>query len=437
MNKNYLKFTTLILAGALALTSCKDDDDEVKTTNEPEFPTEYSELTVEQNKSNLEDNGIQLINNITDLKITSGIQASIAFSEHLDGSTLPENLENGRSGNNPGVNLLRFLASFGKGKSSIDATLSNMRVTEEGFASFQEEYESVLGIYTYNKANDTWTYEKTGSKIVFKFPSKTAGTVNNAEYAIYDYKGVKITSNLGGDSYTGDYPTSLKADLTIDGTKKMEYSFAAAYNDQGEPTSVSTSFTIDNYKLSYDISNTTTKATVDYAVTKDGKNLLSLGARATGNFNSGNVENSEGPEDVFETGSAYFQIMNVKFSGEVNTPALIKALETAETKTQEAAAWNANYKLVVFYADSKKKIADSEFYVTTETDTYINWGSEECTYDEENGYQCPEVTETRDVLDVRMIFADATKSDLATYTEVGFDDIQNKLESFIDDLKND
>lgn len=432
MNKNYLKFTTLILAGALAVTSCKDDDDDVKTTNEPEFPTEYSELTVEQNKGNLEDNGVELINNVTDLKNSSGIQTSIAFSQHLDGSTLPENLEGGRVAGNPGVNLLRVLASFGKGKSSIASTLSNMRVAEEGFSSFQQEYESVLGIYTYNKANDAWTYEKTGSKIVFKFPSSETGTVNNAEYAIYDYKGVQITSNLGGDSYTGDYPTSLKADLTIDGKKKMEYSFSAAYNDQGEPTSVSTSFTIDSYKLSYDISNTTTKASVDYGLTKDGKNLLSLGARATGNFNSTNVENSEGPEDVFETGSAYFQIMNIKFSGEVNTPSLITALDAADTEAEAAKAWNDNYKLLVFYADSKKKIADSEFYVTTETETYY-----ECTDDEVNGVQCDEVTETKDVLDVRMVFADGTKSDLATYTEVGFNDLQSKLESFIEDLQND
>ncbi|HEY9048351.1 MAG TPA: hypothetical protein VIN08_20730 [Ohtaekwangia sp.] len=437
MIKNYLKFSALILSGILAV-SCGKDDEETNNTNEPEFPTEYSDLTVEQNKANLEDNGISLVKSVTSLKNTSGIQTSIAFSKHLDGSTLPDNLSNGRVSNTQGVNLLTILASLGNDKTSVADALSNMRVEAGDFTSFQEEYESLLGIYTYSKANDTWTYTQTGSKIVFRFPSTENGTTNNAEYSVYDYKGTQITSNIGGDSYTGDYPTALKADLTIDGTKKMEYSFSAAYDSNGEPTNVSTSITIDNYKFSYDVENTTTKASVDYGLTQDGKNLFAFGARATGNFNSGNIENSGGPEDVFETGSAYFQILNIKFSGEVNTPELVKALDAAKTKAEQAAAWNANYKLIVFYADSKKKIADSEFYVTTESITYPDYGSDQCKFDQWGyPYDCPDVTETRENLEVRIVFADNTKSDLATYTETGFEDIQDELSAFIEDLGND
>ncbi len=223
MNKTFLKFGALIVAGSV-FVGCSKDDNEVKTT-EPEFPTEYSELTVEQNKTNLEENSISLVNSVTTLKNASGIQTSIAFSKFLDGSTLPDNISGGRVGNSGGVRLLQLLASFGQGQSSPAKTLSGLRVAGDNFESFKAEYADVVGVYTYSKGNDTWTYEKTGEKIVFKFPSTEAGTVNNAEYSVYGLETVTITSNLGGDDYAGDYPTALKADLTINGAKRVSIPF--------------------------------------------------------------------------------------------------------------------------------------------------------------------------------------------------------------------
>ena len=101
MNKTFLKFGALIVAG-LVFVGCSKDDNEVKTT-EPEFPTEYSELTVEQNKTDKEDNSISLVNSVTTLKNASGIQTSIAFSKFLDGSTLPDNISGGRVGDNESI----------------------------------------------------------------------------------------------------------------------------------------------------------------------------------------------------------------------------------------------------------------------------------------------------------------------------------------------
>lgn len=430
MKKTFLKFGAFIVAGSMFVGCNKDED--VKAI-EPEFPTEYSELTVAQNKTKLEDNGVSLMNNITTFKNSSGIQTSIAFTQHLEGATVPENI-GGRVSNNSGIKLLQTLSSFGKGKTSPSKTIKGLRISEDdGFTSFKAEYDELIGVYTYHKANDSWTYEKTGDKIVFKFPSTEEGTVNNAQYSIYGLETVTINSNLGGDNYTGDYPTALKTELTVDNVKKMEYNFSAAYNSNGDPSSIAISLTIDSYILAYEISNSTTDARFDYSLKNGDQILFAYGVRATGNFSSTSVEGSEDPGDVITTSSAYFQIMNIKFSGEINADALVDALASATTKEQELAAWNANYKLVVFYDDTKKKIADSEFYITEEE--YTEW--EMVWNNETQEYEWVEKTLTRESLEIRLVFADESKSDLATYTDTGFEDLSNSFESFIEDLEND
>ena len=114
---------------------------------------------------------------------------------------------------------------------------------------------------------------------------------------------------------------------------------------------------------------------------------------------------------------------------------LLPGLLTAETPEATAAAWNANYKLLVFYADSKQLIAQSEFYGYTKTEEYesCDWIWNETT--QEYDTECHTYTYDDDRLEVRMIFADGSKSDLKTYTEVGFADLQNKVEQFVEDLE--
>ncbi|HEY3403381.1 MAG TPA: hypothetical protein VGK59_08350, partial [Ohtaekwangia sp.] len=177
---NYLKISVMLLAGTMLACS---DDDEKANPNKPEFPTEFSGFTPEQNKANLEDNGIELINSIEELKDASGIEAMIAFGNHVSGSEGLDNLEGGRKNGN-GTAIARLLAAFGEGKSSASQTLSGMRIAEDDFASFEDEFNSAVGVYTYDKTNDTWSYTETGDKITFKFPSTEEGTSNNAEFSV-------------------------------------------------------------------------------------------------------------------------------------------------------------------------------------------------------------------------------------------------------------
>ena len=422
MKKTFLKFGAFILAGSL-LVACKKDDD--ATPNKPEFPTQFSDLTVEQNKENLEDNGIELVNSLNSIKDTDGIQTMIAFSEHLSDSDMPDHLENGRVKESQGMRLIHLLSSFGKGNATGRKTLAGLRTKEGDFVSFADEFENAKGIYTYDKETDSWTYEDTGDKIVFRFPSTKEGTTANAEYSMFGYTGANINSELGGD-YEGDYPTGLKAELKVNNAVKMSFSFSAKYNGNGDPSQVAVSFTIDAYKFAYNLTNTTSKVAVDYTLTQGSTTLLALGASATGTFSTNAVSESEGPEDVVTEASGYFQIINIKFSGLLDVQGLNGALSDDGIGEQELVdALNENYKLMVYYADTKQKIADSEFYVASREECYYDWGIEE------------EVCEEVAAVDVRMVFADGSKSDLETYTDEGFQDLQDELESFVDSIEEE
>jgi hypothetical protein len=413
MKKPMLKFPSILLGLALfsssvLLTSCKDDEVK-KEESEFEVPTTYSELSVEQNKANLEDNGVELVNNLTEFKNTAGIQSTISFSDVLNSAEFSGGRKDMNS--NKAIFAIKKLASFAKNKKSGSDIFTGLRAQEGEPSSAQELFDELVGTYTYNKTTNTWDETATTGKIIFKFPSTKTGSTNNAEFVIYDYAGVVIPNVTIGDDYTGDLPTSLKADLKVDGTVQLSYTFAASYNNSGEPTSISTAITIGPFKLSFEAKNTTTVVSADYALTHSGKNLISFGAAANGNFTTGNLETSENPGDVATSASAYFQLLNIKFAGDVNIKALADGLEGSPPASQSVKLLNDNYKLSVFYADSKKLIARTEFYVATDgLDEYA---------------------------DVRLIFADGSKADLETYTDVGFQEIQDALEAFASDVEDD
>lgn len=435
MNKPFLKFTAFFLAGAM-LVACGSDDDATKSNDETgaEFPTEFSDLTVEQNKSNLQDNGIEFTNSVETLKNSSGIETSIAFA----GFAADGDLEvGGRKSALPIFDLVNNLRNFAQNDQPVDKTLGALRTSAE-VESIQAEFDNAAGTYTYN--GQGWDYVAAASgKIVFKFPSKDNGTTNNAEYTIYGYTGVNVTNSaVNGEGYTGEYPTGLKIDLAIDGQKKLEYSFAAAYNSKGEPTSLTIAVKVDAFVLAYEVSNDVSKASVRYSLKENDKNLYVLGADAEGNFDTDNIEDSNGGDDVVNKGTIYFQVLNIKFSGEIDVKALMTALEAIpqmeddlEEEKAEAAAYNANTQMVVFYADSKKKIAEGEVVAVTKTDTYTY---QDCEWvDEIQDWVCEEkeYTDVYNTKDLQLVFADESRMSIETYVETGFGQLTDKLEEIL------
>lgn len=435
-----VKLVTLLLSAALFVACSDDDDGDKSIVPDEQLPTEFSELTDEQNKEKLEENGLELVQDIRQLKNTQGVKTSISFSYFLSSAELPET---GRTaGSLQPLDLIRSLAAFGEGNVSVTDVLKSARGKEtdpedEDPDTAQELFDSNVGVFTYDAELETWSHTPgNNGKIVFRFPSTKEGTQNDAEFVIDGYTSQQV--NNPEVEYNGDLPTALKASLKVNGTEHIGYALAASYKANGEPTSIETSLTINAFKFSVKVTNTTQEVAAEYTLVHGDKTLISLGAGASGNFDSSNI-NDNYDEDfgtVLQRAEAFFQIVNIRFSAELNAQGLDNALQAAETIEQEADAWNANVTMVVYYADSRKKIADTEFYGTTETHEYqqcIDLNADE-TY---GPGECNTVSFEEEAMELRLVFKDNSTSDLETYTDVGFEDIRSEIEDIFDELETD
>jgi hypothetical protein len=171
---------------------------------------------------------------------------------------------------------------------------------------------------------------------------------------------------------------------------------------------------------------------------KSGKILIGMGANAMGNFTESGLTSADGPESVLDEAKAYFQFMDVRMAGNINFKGYLTGMEDVDTEEEsayaaaEANVLNNNVNLAIFYVSNLQKIAETEFYTYDETYSYTyqdyNWitGTYETVTEEYN--------ET--MLDVRLIFSDGSKSDLETYVNTGFGNLERDLSNFLSDLED-
>lgn len=407
-----IPFIALFAASSMLVFSCNKDE-----TVEPEieFVDEFSELTPEENKAKLEDNGIELIREMEGLKDVSAIETAVNLANLL--SYL------GDSEASAGGRMMHSFRSLQEGTGSPKEIFSTMRLAADVPSgdpqSIQEFFDTYAGTYNWVAASEEWSYTEGGKDVIFKFPATESGSTNNAVFSMRDYQGTTI-SNPIEESYSGDLPTRLVMDMTVDGSKVMDYRFAATYNSAGEPASLDISLTLAPYTFTIQQAYTAEAANIDYSLKKDAKLLMAFGANTKGNnFDADNLSHGE-PQEIVEEVSAYFQLMNIKIAGTVDVKNLTDGLaqidyeNDAEAVQKEVDLYNQHYKLQVYYADSKLKIADTEFYYYTGVS---EWSGEEY-----------------EAVELRLVFADDSKSDLETYFNTGFDGFIEELNAFFDNL---
>jgi len=88
---------------------------------------------------------------------------------------------------------------------------------------------------------------------------------------------------------------------------------------------------------------------------------------------------------------------------------------------------NNNTSIKLTYASSGQTIATGEWYLMTNTYTDYQW--------DDNAQNWVEVQNTSNEPSVRIVFPDGSKSDLETYFGNGFDDLQNDIEQFFNDIE--
>lgn len=429
--KKFLSFTMMAMIG-LWLFSCSEDEIAPLEDGKVAIPDAFTELTVEQNKTELEKNGQQLLTEIdemNDLQIVNVIDAFNDFSSISSPQT--------------GARVLNTMTGLDE-SASVRDIFTALRTTEEEFTSLQELFNEYSGTFTWNPTLQDWDFVAGKGKIEMLFPGTSTGTTNDAKILIHSYKSITGPNPLGED-YTGDLPTQVLMDVTYKGTNVLAYVFNATYNDKGEPTAVNTSLTLAPFKFEVKLVNTTSLVSAKYTLSKSGNILISMGAGAEGEFTEAAYNAGEG-EGMITNANVYFRLLDITLAGNVDVTKMeagIDAIYADEYDAQgywnqdfdydaaavkEAKLWNDNVNLVAFYNSSKKKIAEADFYTY---DREYTW--QDYQYNEQTGeYDMVTVTETDTRMDIRLVFSDGSKSDMETYFNTGFEDITTDLETFFD-----
>ena len=162
--------------------------------------------------------------------------------------------------------------------------------------------------------------------------------------------------------------------LTVDGEILISFSFAASYDDDGIPTSISESWTLEKYNLTTSVSRSSSKIEIDQAFSYNQENILSSHFSNSGSFNYDEVmEDVEGQDlgnqDVLNSSNAWIAIDNLKLEGTVNWKGLAKdyvnigAIESDQEYAEKSAdILNENMSLKLKYHDSNEVIATGEAY---------------------------------------------------------------------------
>jgi len=445
--KNVNKLAIWATASMLTFSACQDDAEEIQLeTGVTEIPETFSSYSPEENKRNLEDNGLELVNEMEGLKSAEGLTASSQLINLFDQA--PAAPANGRM-----LNTARTLQSYKKGQASVRDIFASLRTESDEPKSIQEFYNRHTGTYTWNAQKKDLDFTRESDRIVFKYPAEETSTENNAEFVISTYKGIE-TANPIDEEYQGDLPTELVMAINVDGAQVLGYTFSAAYNEEGEPTNVTTTLQVSDFVFAINAQNEQEQVGARYALNKGNRTLVAIGAGAKGMFTAENielVENSDdmNPGDVVTDVNAYFQLMNIKLAGNFDVEKFTdgyaeiyadeqkangewnEEFNSDEAVEKEAALLNESFNLVAFYADSKEKIADTEVYTYTDSYSYMTYEFDP----ETQNLVEKEVVEEYVSTDIRLVFADESKSDLETYFDEEFSELMDEVTAFVKDLE--
>lgn len=459
-----------IVAFAIMATSCEKDDDN------PDEGT-FSPLTVEQNKENIETDGIKMLDEIKDLENEPAIEASASFIYFMDNAS-GDNFKKVDVRNTIAFSPIYAAADFDE--TGMKGMLKSVQVNPaEDPETIQAMYDSLVGVYDWNPTVGDWDYTQTGTIILFNFPATETGTTNNASYSA-SYVGYTGVNPI--DDYDGDLPQNVATSLKVDGNEISALTVDVVYNSDGIPTSIETTFTLGAFEWYASASNANNAAfATEVSFKHSGDIILKFTLDAAGNWSEANVEAnyevvyygewydqntgewhykeiseseigdyeyywSEEEFDihkVIKNGNASFQAMNMKIVGAIDVEnfgtLMISIDDQYDWDTQEEEmidaqvdALNQYVSLSLRYADNDEIIALVEAYPISEEYIWINYEWNEATGE----YTEVEVTEMDYWIDFRFVFADGSKVDAETYFSEGFDDLINQFEDYLTELEN-
>ncbi len=415
MKKVFLKWSVLSIALlSLSITACNDDDKNI-------YETDYTENEVTQSKKDIEDAGIELVNQVETLK--NGDAVSIL--NELIKLTNESDLD--LSSFNVPVKVINSLNEDSKSLTDISDILNN---TTEGDLDLSNKFETLCATYTYNFETEEFVKTENSETILFLFPGKSGENINTAEFKIYDFTAKQI-SLTDSDEEIVELPTGLKASLKYMSSDVITYELSAKYTSEGMPTEVQNELHIGSaYSFTQSLSQSKNKsANIKFNFKYGSDVLFAMGADANGSWSTDEIleADDDNIQEIVQNANAYCQIMTVKIAGKIDLKTIMNEDATFcaqydeddySDATDKAMTDNLvslikdHAKLVVVYAKDNSKIASLEAYTLTETDTEYN----DTTYD----------------VDFRLIFSDNSTVSIETYFNDSLNNLMDSIKKLID-----
>jgi len=416
----------LLLFLLLGLFSCEEGD---KTPAESQ-----SKLSAEQQKVQLDQEGVNFIGHLEDLEkpdLIDPLTYFIEISENINEDQFNLSAKVGHS----------FLKSA---KLLTGNSLKSALIGDDH--SFKRIMNDNQGIYTYSRTNESWTKTAATGKVEFVFPSNESTTTNNASFVFSNLTTLTVSNT---DIYEDvvDLPKTLDIDFKVDNIVKCGYYLSNEYNIDNIPTMEKSTLVLGSFKLVEEYSLTNEKVVSMKSTMSSNDNVfVTLGATSDGDFSNDILSADEiQEEDVINTINAYVQIENVKVTGNINFKNLATKVKEIETKYEMqrndqngqypkayyeelVALFSSNGSLNMRFADKNEIFAKLTPYVSTEDDYY--WEYNPTTYSYES------IEYKRNDVDFKVEFTDGSKLD-DSYFDSGFSAFVNKLNSIINRINND
>ena len=427
MKRKFKIILGVSLIAGLIFVSCKKDE------KKDEFDVKYASYTAEENKQNLEDMGVEMVDEVEALKDEEAIEISIQMLSRMLSSETEEVKSMANSNLMAPFDLVSRIGKNDFNPAEFAVSLKNAQEDPESLGEFMDQN---AGTYTWNFEIEDFDYVAGTDVIVINFPALETDMTNTATVTINNVADFTVTESIDGEMLPNP-PTSLNANLAYQGTTLITYSFAATYQPNGMPTSVSTVLTIGAFSFSADLAHTPySNASVKYSFKHNTDILLEFYYEMSGNWSEENIASADEDFEIVNSANAYIQVMGIKVKGRVNAKGLadkIEQLDKDETSDNDdyEAAINQYVDLIVIYAETGQKICDADVDLVEETyDECRNYDyyTGNCTYWET-------VTDIEPV--IILTFSDGSPVNYDEYFGDGFDDVVDAWESFQTEVEAD
>ncbi|WP_158838857.1 hypothetical protein [Polaribacter sp. L3A8] len=361
-------------------------------------------LSVEEGKTQLEDNTIKLLDKVDDFKNDNALNDIIELAEYLNSDN---NIKN-KGFKKATLNTISNIANIKTTTNGLTAFNAKQGIAIIAETSLIDDFNSEKGIYSWN--SNTKEFDKTGNSddIIYNVAYNDG---KNAVFSFTDFG----TTIVGSDS-DNELPTLAKANLKINGTTVFTQNYTATFiSGQLIPAAISNTTNIGDFSFETFYTNSNNKEikqSFNFKLSNDV--IIGYSLSTNGNFNddaNGNIE------DIVDNATFTFQFLNAALTLKANDTGFNSDSEL--NVDEQIALLNSNTSAEL--SINNKSVAKSQFY--KDEDTYTDY-----TYNPNTqNYEETEVTE--EIVNARFLFEDGTTSDFNTYFDGSFTSIEDKFDA--------